>query len=175
MAPYIAPSALIVGHSYVPNLRDAISEGELGFQFDFGLDVHARYLCSGGWRVPQARMQMESWQRSRGKSVDMVFLQVGGNDFRVGENDAVQVAKSVLELAEFVKDLFDVKFVFVGKFFGRGHSKWLPTDAAVAEYNKKVLDANEHCKTHADEYEVTFWRHKGIEDWERLIEKTGLT
>ena len=164
-----APDALVLGHSYVRNLRDAIEEGKYGFEFDFGLDLLVRYACRGGCRLPQARMLVQTWNRP----ADMVFLQVGGNDFVNGHDDATTVADGMLQLALFAKGTFHVQHVFVGKLFGRGVSRWLPTDSAVEAYNSKVHAANEYLWREAPGCGITFWRHKGIEDWARLLDDDG--
>ena len=166
-----APQVLVIGHSYVRNLRDDILAGK--YNDDFGLDVVTRFLCRGGLRLPQAKILIQQWDHIH--NVDVVILQVGGNDFKNGVTDTLDVAKGVLELAQFCKGLFGVKFVLIGKLFYRGSSKWLPTAQKVCEYNQKVREANEYMRVNASDYGVVYWRTKGIDilDYGRLLKEDG--
>ena len=165
------PEVLILGHSFVRRLRDDIFDLKCDFREDFGLDLHSRFWCKGGLKIPVARSLIDNRMV---RPAVVVFIQMGGNDFVRGMADAPSVVDSLLSFASFVRTAYQAEFVVVGKLFHRNRSQFLPRPADVKEYNGKVRLANSLLNLKAQSCGVVFWRHRGIEvSWESLLASDG--
>lgn len=108
---------------------------------------------------------------------DVVFLQVGGNDFSGSSTpDHLEVASDLVDLARRIRAA-GVAHVYIGKMFRRFRSRHLPTDEAVRLYNNKVdfinLKLNE-IKASIKANDIFIWQHRGMSQFAKeIIGKDG--
>lgn len=97
-----------------------------------------------------------------GKTPDIVYIQVGGNDL-ASHLDAEHVATAVFSFANFLHHGLNIQFVIIGQLLRRR------PDKVPINYNDKVFFTNmmlDKLCVDNDSQHIIFWKHRGF--WSEL-------
>lgn len=155
----------VVGTSHMRRLNDAMIKGpDPKLVPHFGLSqARVTFICQGGWTLNDVRRARPAIDASL---PDFLVVQVGSNDLcSTRYVDSIRVANELLDLMTAICESSGARGAIVCHLTQRGPGKYLPSPAAAAEYNRKILLANSFIKEVLGaglEPKLTSWPHKGM-------------
>lgn len=157
------PRVCLVGTSHIKRLRDDIASGsDPAFMVNFGVTgVPVSFVCRGGWTIPELEKAIPVVQALQ---PDFIILKVGTNDLcSVSTTQSITVANDLIKTANKLRTQCNTRGVLVCEITQRSLGRYLPSWAAVQDYNHKVQLANNFLKTVLDqEPGLEYWPHRGM-------------
>ena len=156
-------SVTIAGHSYIKRLEQSIEKREIfDIEKSFGLDeFDVKFYGKGGATTGRIRRNIHKITTS---NPDIIFLQIGGNDFTGEDNsDHQNVGEDIIQLAQALRRE-GAKTIFIGKLFYRSYNRFLKTKNAVEIYNNKVDMVNTNLQEASKELKnnkIFVWNMRG--------------
>lgn len=144
---------LITGHSLIKRIRD---DSQLDYNLGFA-DCEIYYETQGGAKI--------NTLHTGNKYVDIIILQIGGNDISCHSKASV-IAHNIVSLGSELLLKHRAKKLAICKLLYRQHAPRSRLDSKEAEtnYNMQVDSINHHLKVSLESHpNIKFWKPKAID------------
>ena len=102
--------------------------------------------------------------------INVIFLQIGGNDIQGNLHNGIYIGNSVVDLAKHILRSTSCQKLYIGEMIFRFKGKYIKSVAEQDAYNTEVHAANCEIKSQLGDYnDIIVWPCKGVKRDRQLV------